>query len=96
LLGNFCATKKIHVLKEISTELFNHFKLERSKSLAPITWSKELDNLRAFFSFCVQLGWIDVNPAEEITRIIEACGRLPTTMGRLRAKAMILLMRLLD
>jgi integrase len=66
LLGLYCARERILNLREVSTEMLNRYKLLRSESLGPLTWSKELETLRSFFGFCLDSGWIDSNPASRV------------------------------
>lgn len=48
--------------EDVTVELIDAYRL--SRAIAPITWSKELDFLRGFFSHCQARGWIAGNPAK--------------------------------
>lgn len=112
LLSNYCKSQHALDIPSITPALLNGFKLQRCEVLSALTWSKELDAMRTFFSFCVESEWITTNPAtrvkcpknlkpkpiepytrNEIIRILAACDNLTTPVARLRARAMILLMR---
>src|SRR5262245_49750715 len=110
-LKTFAAVRGLATVDAIGLEHLDEYRLTRE--LNALSWSKELQLLRTFFSFCMKRKWCAENPAkdmdmppdpkprprepftsEEITRIIAAC----QTFGkgayeRLRAHAMILLMR---
>lgn len=78
-----------------------------------VTWLKEIEVLRQFFSFCVKRTWCEDNPAsdierpklkeqnrvvpytlDEVNKIIAACDKIGLyPYERLRARAMVLLMR---
>jgi len=110
-LCTFVAENNIIHLNELNLECLDRYRA--SREVCALTWSKELQFLRTFFTFCGDRKWIDENPAkqmkmppdakpkerkpytsEEITRILAACetfGR--NAYERLRARAMILLMR---
>lgn len=109
--SEYCERSGIANIDQVTLEALDGYRAGRN--VRPLTWSKELQLLRGFLSFCADREWILGNPAkrmkgprnpkprervpytvEEITRIIAACdtfGRTP--YERLRARAMILLMR---
>jgi integrase/recombinase XerD len=112
LFSEYCKSQRALDLPSITPVLLNGYKAERCDVLSTLTWSKELDAMRTFFSFCVESEWITANPASrvkgpknvkpkpiepytqsEIIKILAACDNLSTQAARLRARAMILLMR---
>lgn len=50
-----------HRLHRISAEKLSRYR--RSWKLAPITSRKKMEQLRVFFNFCVEHGWMEKNPA---------------------------------
>ena len=110
-LTRFMTDNSLAFMDQVQLEHLDSYRATRQ--LSALSWSKELQLLRTFFSFCLKRKWCAENPAkdmtmpadpkpkprepytaEEVTRILAACdsfGRGP--YERLRAKAMILLMR---
>jgi len=110
-LKEFAARHEIATVDRLGLEHLDAYR--QTRRVNALSWSKELQLLRTFFSFCVKRKWCEENPAkdmdmppdpkpkprepytsEEIIRILAACD----TFGkyryeRLRAKAMILLLR---
>jgi len=76
-------------LAECSTEGLRDFRQHRK--LGPRTAAKELERIRAFFRFCVDNGWLQVNPAKPIKAPqAKSLPRLPFTekeIQRITAKA---------
>jgi site-specific recombinase XerD len=110
-LADFTRNKGVEHTDEVNLETLDALRLYRG--VCALTWSKELQLLRQFFSFCQKRKWVDRNTAfdmrrprdpkpkerkpytaEEITRILVACDRFGKgAYERLRAKAMVLLVR---
>ena len=61
LLLNYCTAKGFCYLKQLDLDRLREFRTTWKYS--PIAARKRLENLRAFFRFCVQSGWIATNPA---------------------------------
>ena len=111
--SEYCERSGVEHIGQVTLELLDGYRNGRILNIRQLTWSKELQLLRGFLSFCVEREWIQSNPAkrmkgprkpkprerapytqEEIARIVAACdtfGR--ASYERLRARAMILLMR---
>lgn len=60
--------KGYRYLRELTPERAQEFR--NSWDDAPITALKKLERLRSFFTFCVDSGWIEKNPAKAIKRPI--------------------------
>ena len=64
-LSEFCKSREIDSLQEVSTEKLDEFRAGRK--LAQITAAKELEILRVFFRFGVDRKWMPENPGKRIT-----------------------------
>jgi site-specific recombinase XerD len=105
------ATLKIQAVDETTSAAIDSFRATRR--ISALTWTKELQILRRFFSFAMERKWTSENPAagvsmpknikptdkepysrNDVVKILAACdgiGHYP--YERLRARAMILLLR---
>ena len=113
-LERFAAERKLTALGDVGIAHLDDYGSERRRTLSALSWSKELQRLRAFFAWCIKREYTATNPAkevemphdpkpakeivpytkQEIIAILAACdtfGRRP--YERLRAKAMVLVMR---
>lgn len=110
-LHAFCDARHIGTLAELSVETLDEYLTQRE--ISPLTAEKELHTLRGFCEFCVERGWLSMNPAKrirppknvkpkpvtpytpaEVAQIIAACDEIGRhSYERLRARAMILLLR---
>jgi hypothetical protein len=61
LLLGYCTAKGLCYLKQLDLDRVREFRATWKYS--PIAARKRLENLRAFFRFCVQSGWMPSNPA---------------------------------
>jgi integrase len=64
-LGTYCELVRIVDLDQLENiERLDAYRA--SRKIAVITWAKELQTLRQFFSFCFERRWISTNPAKAI------------------------------
>jgi integrase/recombinase XerD len=61
LLLGYCSAQGFCYLKQLDLDRLREFRATWKYS--PIAARKRLENLRAFFRFCMQSGWIPTNPA---------------------------------
>lgn len=62
--GELAERYKLIHLEDVTVEFIDAFRV--SRELSPLTWTKELQILRHFFSFCLDRGWISQNPAKRV------------------------------
>ena len=65
-LGAFLRGRGISKVDEILVETIDEHGQNRLQEIAPITWSKELEILRAFFAFCLDREWVRLNVAKRV------------------------------
>lgn len=84
-LKTFCKSKDIRSLNELTVEALDAYRATRS--LSPLTATKELETLRMFLGFCVARKWIDDNPAKRIKspRKVKPKEVVPFTPDELKA-----------
>jgi site-specific recombinase XerD len=64
-LGHLASSSFAHgPLDKVDLVLLQKYALTRA--IAPSTWRKELETLRAFFAWCVDADWIRKNPAKKV------------------------------
>lgn len=61
---SFCEGQSLPYVHLVSVE--DIYLYRRSRPIAARTWIKELEGLRHFFRYCVDLGWTKTNPAKTV------------------------------
>jgi len=74
-LRTWCATSHVARLADLTPEALRAFR-DSWNSASGITWNKNLERLRAFFTFCVDSNWLEKNPAKAVKRSAE--NHIPT------------------
>ncbi len=62
--GDFLMPLGIEFFPGVTTDIIRRFR--STWKLSPRTAAKELERLRSFFRFCVEAGWISINPAKAV------------------------------
>lgn len=87
LLRNFapwCETQKLGDLRTLDVEALRRYR--ESWKCAAVTAARRVDRLRTFFSFCIDSGWIERNPAKPLRApIMKSSPRMPFTEDELTA-----------
>jgi integrase len=63
-LSDYLLAQRVQNIGDVLVEHIDQYKLTRK--LMPLTWSKELQVLRQFFSFCLARKWVRENPAKAV------------------------------
>jgi site-specific recombinase XerD len=61
-LREFCQSRGLIFLNQMSAEETSNFR--NTWTLGPLTHVKQLERLKAFFRFCVDMEWIKSSPAK--------------------------------
>ena len=62
--AEFAEKEHLTHVDQINLEVLDGFRAGRN--VVPLTWSKELQTLRQFFTFCLDRKWIEENPAKKL------------------------------
>lgn len=86
-LGPFaawCEAKKIRNVADVSIERLREFR--ESWTCKPVTAARRIDQLKIFFNFCLDSGWIQKNPAKALKPPeVRYTGKVPFTEDELAA-----------
>ena len=58
----WCEAEGLADLRKLDVQIVRRYR--ESWTWAPVTAARRLEHLRTFFSFCVDSGWMELNPAK--------------------------------
>lgn len=80
----WCEAQKIEDVRKLDVEKLRRYR--ESWTWAPVTAARRLERLRTLFSFCLDSGWTEKNPAKVLKPPkIKSPGRIPFTEGEVNA-----------
>ena len=62
----FASSRHLVALRDVSVTHIDEFGAERRRTLSPLSWSKDLQRLRAFFGWCAKRDYTKANPASDV------------------------------
>lgn len=81
---SWCETKQVRHITDVSIEKLREFR--ESWKCAAVTAARRIDQLKIFFGFCLDNGWIPMNPAKALKAPeVKYIGKAPFTEEELRA-----------
>jgi hypothetical protein len=75
LLATYCAVAGVSTIRAIDIELLSRF--TKNLGVGPTTMKTRIGDLRTFFYFCFDKGWVNINPA---ARLKQPRGHKPNVM----------------